>query len=159
MIIFALGFIFPHFTRDLITLDILFQSYTPSEVIRVLKSFSAQGRLNYLFLSRYLDSILPLIYASLLLGLILRLTPNPNSSFDWKIYQGILIILSLCFALFDYAEKYLASQMLVSYLNVSVQYLGWASMFMISKWLCLVTTTAGIGMLVLHKARSSKTVH
>ena len=159
MIILALGFIFPHFTGDLVTLDMLYQGYSTSEAIRVLETLGVQGRLNYFFVSRYLDSILPLIYTSLLLGLILRLTSNPNVSFDCKLYQGALIILSLSSALCDYAENYLISQLLVSYPNVSVQDVEWASMFTISKWLCLVMTTVGIAMLALLGARSSRTVY
>ena len=44
MIILALGFIFPHYTGDLITLDMLFQGYNESEAIRVLESFGVQHR-------------------------------------------------------------------------------------------------------------------
>ena len=149
MIILALGFIFPHYTQDLITLDMLFQGYNTSEAIRVLESFGVQGRLNYFFVSRYLDSVMPLIYTSLLLGLILRLSSNPNAGFNSKLYQNTLIIFSLSSALFDYAENYLICQILVSYPHVSVQDIEWASMFTISKWLCLVMTTAGIATLAL----------
>ncbi|MDE2732641.1 MAG: hypothetical protein OXI38_14750 [Bacteroidota bacterium] len=107
--------------------------YTHSEAVTALESYGESGRRVYAWGSMTLDLLLPLLYASFMVGLIYRFRPAER----W----WMLAYLPLGVALLDLGENVQVVLMLTGYPNISVGQVAAASLFtslkVVTFFLCL----------------------
>lgn len=99
--------------------------YTYPEVIAAMESYGEQGRRVYAWSSGILDTLLPVLYVSLLAGLLYRFRPTERL---WK-----LAYLPLAAGALDLGENGLIIFMLTRYPDVSSRQTATASFVTVSK--------------------------
>jgi len=99
--------------------------YTYPEVIAAMESYGEQGRRVYAWSSGMLDTLLPVVYVSLLAGLLYRFRPAERL---WK-----LAYLPLAAGALDLGENGLIIFMLTRYPDVSAHQAATASFVTVSK--------------------------
>lgn len=99
--------------------------YTHAEVIAAMESYGEQGRRVYAWSSGMLDTLLPVVYVSLLAGLVYRFRPAERL---WK-----LAYLPLAAGALDLGENGLIIFMLTRYPDVSAHQAATASFITVSK--------------------------
>lgn len=99
--------------------------YTYAEVIAAMESYGEQGRRVYAWSSGILDTLLPVVYVSLLAGLLYRFRPTERL---WK-----LAYLPLAAGALDLGENGLIIFMLTRYPDVSSHQAATASFVTVSK--------------------------
>lgn len=99
--------------------------YAYPEVIAAMESYGEPGRRVYAWSSAMLDTLLPVVYVSLLAGLLYRFRPTERL---WK-----LAYLPLAAGALDLGENGLIILMLTRYPDVSAREAATASFFTVSK--------------------------
>ena len=93
--------------------------YTYPEVVAAMEGYGEQGRRVYAWSSGTLDTLLPVVYVSLLAGLVYRLRPTERL---WKLAH-----LPLAAGVLDLCENVLIILMLTRYPDVSARQVAGAS--------------------------------
>ena len=99
--------------------------YTYREAVVVLEAYGEQGRWVYAWSSATLDTLLPIVYASLLAGLVYRFRPTERL---WT-----LACLPIGAGVLDLCENIQIILLLVLYPEVSAPQVASASLFTLSK--------------------------
>ena len=99
--------------------------YTYREAVVALESYGEQGRRVYAWSSATLDTLLPVVYVSLLAGLVYRFRPTERL---WK-----LAYLPVGAGVLDLCENIQIILLLVLYPDVSARQVVTASLFTLSK--------------------------
>ena len=110
------------------------QGYGHDEAMAALTGYGADGRRLYAWSSATLDTLLPCLYTTFLVGLIYRF--RPTDAFR------VLAWLPLVAAALDFAENGQIIAMLVQYPEVSVRQVAVASAFTVAKSFALVACFA-----------------
>ena len=99
--------------------------YTYREAVAALESYGEQGRRVYAWSSATLDTLLPLVYASLFAGLLYRFRPAESL---WR-----LAYLPIGAGVLDLCENVQIISLLVGYPEVSASQVASASLFTLLK--------------------------
>ena len=99
--------------------------YTYREAVVALESYGEQGRRVYAWSSATLDTLLPVVYVSLLSGLVYRFRPNER--------LRTLAYLPIAAGVLDLCENIQIILLLVLYPDVSALQVATASLFTLSK--------------------------
>ena len=108
--------------------------YTHEEVAAAMEGYGDRGRREYAWSAATLDTLLPLVYASLLAGVIYRFRPTERS---WR-----LACLPLAAGALDLCENVQIIVMLTRYPDVSARQVAMASLFTQSKSYALLLCLA-----------------
>ncbi len=100
--------------------------YTDADVVAAMEGYGEQGRRVYAWSSALLDTLLPVLYVSLLAGLLYRLRP---SAATWR-----LAFLPVAAGVLDLCENVLVIVMLNRFPDVSASLATTASFFTSVKW-------------------------
>ena len=108
--------------------------YTYPEVVVAMEGYGEQGRRVYAWSSGTLDTLLPVVYVSLMAGLVYRFRPTERV---WK-----LAYLPLAAGVLDLCENVLIILMLTWYPDVSASQVAGASFFTVSKGYAILICAA-----------------
>ena len=110
------------------------QGYTAEEAMAALAAYGAEGRRLYAWSSVTLDTLLPIVYATFLAGVVYRFRPSER--------LRILAWLPICLGLLDLAENVQIVVMLVQFPDVSAGQVASASAFTMTKNIAFVACFA-----------------
>lgn len=105
--------------------DTMFFGYSFNVLFELLKNYGENGRAIYLgFQSK--DFVYPLVYSTLLAGLLLR-SKLPKVLSFW-------IFIPWVAAIFDYAENLIIRNQVLNFPDLNADWVSMASVFTVSKW-------------------------
>ena len=120
--------------------------YSYDEAMASMEGYGPDGRTTYVWASMLLDTLLPLVYATLFAGLIHRFRPTEGT---WW-----LAFLPVAAGIWDLLENVQITAMLVGYPDVGPSQVAWASTFTTVKaYMGPVYVLLGIGLLLVATAR------
>ena len=132
LIFILLSVAFPLLVGDLPTLDIKWQGYSLEDVSATLSTCGVQGRVRYYWVNACLDTLLPILYTGLLVGLLLKGKDHQSHP-----PRHGLIGMALLPGILDLAENALIRELIVTFPNLSPKVVSWASSLTCSKYLFL----------------------
>ena len=105
--------------------DTMFYGYSFTTLFELLKNYGENGRLIYLGFQGK-DFVYPLIYSTLLAGLLMR-SKLPKVLSFW-------IFIPWVAAIFDYAENLIIRNQVLNFPDLNADWISIASVFTVSKW-------------------------
>jgi len=117
--------------------DTMFFGYSLETLFALLKNYGKEGRTIYLGF-QYKDFIYPLIYSTMLVGLLFR-SNLPNGIRFLKFTPWIA-------ALFDYIENLLVRDLVLSFPDLNASLVSTASVFTAAKWMLIFVS---IGFIIV----------
>lgn len=118
--------------------------YTLGDVQYYFDSLGEAGRKNYIYVTRYVDSLFPILYGTLLILQTAQVIGKYFNKSNLLLLVGIS--LSLGIVIFDFMENNNTRNMLISYPNISEDMVQTGEKFTQIKW---TFATATISFMVL----------